>query len=969
MRTLLLALCCVASVPAADYYVSPSGNDTANGTSTSTPWRTVAKVTGRNFAAGDRIFFQGGQTFTDAELYFDSGDTGTAANPIVVGSYGTGRATLQPPATKHAINIYNTAGLHIRDLILVGPGAAASDTNGRRGVNAYCDLASGAKLAYLRLENLDVSSFHEGITIGAWHSSFSGFKDVLITNCVIHDNLGNGMTTYGYQPGSATQQSHANVQVVGCEIMRNYGDPTLPNPADQHSGSGIILSGMKGGLVDRCYAHHNGGGAGDNAGGGPVGIWTYASDSVVIQRSLVHNQQTTAGAADGGGFDIDGGATNAVVQYCYSYNNDGPGFLVAEYPGAMPLQNGTFRYNISWRDGRRTAMNMASGFHFWSGENLPSECQDIRVYNNLVYTENATGGPCVRYQSGPMAGIRLWNNIFVVQGGEIFVNIGSNTGSFTFQNNLYWSTDNNWAGGWRWGGTTYTSLSAWRAATGTPETLAGTAVGLQADPLVNALVAGAQPTSVAQMEAMTAFQLLASSPAINAGADLRTAAYGSLDVGARDFWNSTLPLGGAFDIGPHDRTWEVGYHPNGATSGAVPAAQAKAVSVNLTVAGNSGSLARTGYAFSGWNTAADGGGTLYAAGGTYSGNASAILYALWTPSGGNTAPTITTTKPASLTTTEDTAATVSLAATDANGDALTWSVLAQGAKGVAAISGTGSPKNVTYTPTANLNGADSFAVQVSDGKGGTDTITVHVSIAAVNDPPICTVAPTTSGTSTVGRAQTATSGTWSDGDGTVAGFAYQWQRALGAGVFSDIAGASAATYTPVASDAGYSLRVQVTATDTGTPGTAGAVAVSAATLVKARTASPTVSSPAMMTSATPTLAGTSLGGATIGVYDGDVLVGTVAADGAGFWTWTPAVPLSAGTHVLTVTAELAPAGESSAVGPVTVMVGGGTGTGTSVIGHSGGGGGGCGSGGVLGLLALGQMSCLVRRRRGPMTGR
>ena len=46
------------------------------------------------------------------------------------------------------------------------------------------------------------------------------------------------------------------------------------------------------------------------------------------------------------------------------------------------------------------------------------------------------------------------------------------------------------------------------------------------------------------------------------------------------------------------------------------------------------------------------------------------------------------------------------------------------------------PQVIGYTPTANYNGSDSFVVQVSDGNGGTDTITVNVTIEAVNDAPM-----------------------------------------------------------------------------------------------------------------------------------------------------------------------------------------------------------------------------------------
>ena len=78
-------------------------------------------------------------------------------------------------------------------------------------------------------------------------------------------------------------------------------------------------------------------------------------------------------------------------------------------------------------------------------------------------------------------------------------------------------------------------------------------------------------------------------------------------------------------------SYVVSYNANGATSGTAPDSQTKTSDVALTLASNSGSLAKTGYVFDGWNTAADGSGTSYAAGGTYTANASLTLYAKWTP--------------------------------------------------------------------------------------------------------------------------------------------------------------------------------------------------------------------------------------------------------------------------------------------------------------------------------------------------
>ena len=105
----------------------------------------------------------------------------------------------------------------------------------------------------------------------------------------------------------------------------------------------------------------------------------------------------------------------------------------------------------------------------------------------------------------------------------------------------------------------------------------------------------------------------------------------------------------------------------------------------------------------------------------------------------NDLPTITQGTSTSVTMSEDGSPTpfsLSLNATDPDGNTLTWSIQSQAISGTASASGTGSPKVINYTPTANYNGSDSFVVRVSDGNGGTDTITVNVTINPVNDAPV-----------------------------------------------------------------------------------------------------------------------------------------------------------------------------------------------------------------------------------------
>jgi VCBS repeat-containing protein len=93
--------------------------------------------------------------------------------------------------------------------------------------------------------------------------------------------------------------------------------------------------------------------------------------------------------------------------------------------------------------------------------------------------------------------------------------------------------------------------------------------------------------------------------------------------------------------------------------------------------------------------------------------------------------------------TEDTAVQIVLSASDADGNALTFSIVTNPSKGTLAPVGSvvcaGTPSTCTrtlsYTPTANANGADSFTFKVNDGRLDSNTASVEINIVAVNDAP------------------------------------------------------------------------------------------------------------------------------------------------------------------------------------------------------------------------------------------
>ena len=102
-----------------------------------------------------------------------------------------------------------------------------------------------------------------------------------------------------------------------------------------------------------------------------------------------------------------------------------------------------------------------------------------------------------------------------------------------------------------------------------------------------------------------------------------------------------------------------------------------------------------------------------------------------TIAGVNDAPVAAT---GTLAVTEDTTTTGGLGAADADGNPLTFTVVAQGGKGTVTITNPATGA-YSYAPQPNVTGGDSFTFRASDGTLSS-TAAVTVTIAAVNDAPV-----------------------------------------------------------------------------------------------------------------------------------------------------------------------------------------------------------------------------------------
>jgi len=85
-----------------------------------------------------------------------------------------------------------------------------------------------------------------------------------------------------------------------------------------------------------------------------------------------------------------------------------------------------------------------------------------------------------------------------------------------------------------------------------------------------------------------------------------------------------------------------------------------------------------------------------------------------------------------VTTDEDTAVAITLSASDADGDALTYTIVSGPTMG----SLSGNAPNLTYTPHPDVNGSDSFTFLASDGTANSNTATVAITITPGNAAPV-----------------------------------------------------------------------------------------------------------------------------------------------------------------------------------------------------------------------------------------
>jgi hypothetical protein len=384
--------------------------------------QSIGEANRLSLKAGDSVLFRGGQRYRGTLLL--TGVEGVKGRPVWVGCDGSGSSgggagaggsavidggsAVIDGGDSSAVIVYRSRGVVLHGLRLTGAG--------RKTGNAKDGLAV-IESKDVRVEDVDITGFQKsGLFIYA-------SARVVASGVFAHENGAAGIGVEGPFDG---KKGCRDLQFLDCRADDNPGDPTnLTN----HSGNGIVVGHCTNVLIDRCSATNNGWDM-PRIGNGPVGIWCYEADSVTIQHCLAYRNKTSPGAADGGGFDLDGGVTNSVIQYCRSYENQGAGYCIFQYWGASAWHGNIVRWNISEDDG--LVSDGRGGIYVWNSSGDSALFFDCRVYGNTVYNSREAA---ISYSTTSARYGFVWkDNVFV--GADSLIK--GDKGRDLFAGNVWW---------------------------------------------------------------------------------------------------------------------------------------------------------------------------------------------------------------------------------------------------------------------------------------------------------------------------------------------------------------------------------------------------------------------------------------------------------------------------------------------------------------------------------------------------
>lgn len=456
------------------FYVSNNGDDSADGQSEGTAWKTLDRVNEEHFIPGDRILFQCGGRWEDQTLQPQG--SGTEDAMITIGSYGEGEMPQIAVNGKmmDALFLCNQeyweiSGLDISNTVegftMVSNGEIPTENVTERQedqgklLGEYRGIhITGRDVASLKGFHIHNLKVHDVTGVVSWigdtglrdagimnNAGLDGskrtggilieclsptgnqatqFSDIVIEeNSFINNSFGavtvkqwNGSgNQYGEDPGWANRNGSGGAPDYVDGNWKPHSniiiqDNYINQGASAYACNGIYLTSSRDSLIQRNVLENI----------GTCGIELYFTDNVAVQYNEVSNVDKKGGGADDNAIDPDWRSTNALIQYNYIHDC-GEGLLLC----GVQYNSGVIRYNLIQDCGR-------SYIHYSMGSGY------FQIYNNIFY-RSADGNGTNNFDPWGGGKASYFNNVFYDGKKQGFVFSGGT--SFSYYNNAYYGTN------------------------------------------------------------------------------------------------------------------------------------------------------------------------------------------------------------------------------------------------------------------------------------------------------------------------------------------------------------------------------------------------------------------------------------------------------------------------------------------------------------------------------------------------
>lgn len=443
-------------------FVSALGNDANSGTLPTEAWQTTVPVQCGQWEPGDILQFRGGDVFAGA--YFEvrpdddatrcpdapSSDVGNPADPIIIRSYGTGKATLTSMGLTNLVAV-GVSGVTVEDLVFRG--------DGRESTGALLWAYVGGSQDSIRgftVRRCEFSGKVEGVGAGTWDDTrLRPIHDVLVEDCIFTD-IGRYAAWIGDYTRADYADGYTNI-IIRRNIFRDIYHPTLSD-----GGQPIRVDTASHALVEDNFitgARHNAQGSGF--------IAIANSTNVLVRRNEIAN---STAATFSHGIVVNANSQDTVVEGNYVHDVTSTCLGVQNWEGYRPTARNHVRFNVCIK----TAGSGAAVFQSWVGGTGTQNTNGPNyVYHNYLHTTSSK--PVMELLGGQ--GYVFVNNVLhreATSGNIVYLARASDANTSVFRGNAYVTgatanvvRDNA-------GSVTYATLATWSAATG-QETATGTA--------------------------------------------------------------------------------------------------------------------------------------------------------------------------------------------------------------------------------------------------------------------------------------------------------------------------------------------------------------------------------------------------------------------------------------------------------------------------------------------------------------